>query len=322
MLVQLGDLYALGGAATFAISSAIIKRLNIIGNASQLNFLRTIIGALLFLLQLMIVGQVQELFHIKGLVLVYLALSVIFNVVLGDTAFFESQNKLGVKIATPIVNTFPYFTIIFAVLLLGEQVSTSLILGSFLLIPGVILLSLDEIEDKRTYLEDSTEVSDDSHSHREKIIGLLLVLFAIACYTAGIIYTTIATKGLTPVVANSIRLPVGALGLFGLVTIIDRQPSQKEKTTTGWPNFIQSIRQSTWQEKILIVIAGVFGTYLSSLFLVLSVQAIGASRSAILFSTGPFFSLPLAVLWLKEHVGWKTLLGTIMTIIGLWIILV
>jgi len=310
MIIQLGDLYALGGAATFAISSVIIKHLQEIGSTSQLNFVRTFIGGILFPLHLILIGELAKLSTLSTIVNIYLALSVICNVVIGDTAFFEAQTKLGVKIATPLVNTYPYATIVFAVLLLDEVVTPSLIFGSLLLIPGVILLSLDKVVD-----ENGIEITEIDA--KERIVGLLLILLAVSAYTAGIIFTTIGTKNLGPIVANSIRLPVGTLALFFLASGMTFQ----KQRSLGWKQLTNRIRETSRFFKVILLIAGIFGTYLSSLFLVLAVQDIGASRSSILFSTGPFFALPLAIYWLKEQVGWKTIFGTILTVVGLWIIL-
>ena len=148
MIIAEGDLYALLGAASFAISSAIIKKLNNLGNAVQLNFLRTLIGAIIFIIHFVFFIDLNLVNSISGLILFYLIISVVMNIVIGDTAFFESQNKLGIKIATPIVNTYPYFTIILAIIFLNEFISYEVILGSLILIPGVILLSVDRAENE------------------------------------------------------------------------------------------------------------------------------------------------------------------------------
>ena len=82
MIIAEGDLYALLGAASFAISSAIIKKLNNLGNAIQLNFLRTLIGAIIFIIHFVIFIDLNLVKSISGLILFYLIISVIMNIVI------------------------------------------------------------------------------------------------------------------------------------------------------------------------------------------------------------------------------------------------
>ena len=319
VIIAEGDLYALLGAASFAISSAIIKRMNKLGDVIQLNFLRTLIGAIIFIIHFVLFIDFNLINDISGLILFYLIISVILNIVIGDTAFFESQNKLGVKIAMPIVNTYPYFTIILAIIFLNEFITIEVILGSLILIPGIIFLSVDraEKEDKNLKLNNNKDKIFDE----DKIKGLIYVMIAVLCYSLGMLFTTVGTVNIDPILANSIRVPVATVGLLFLMRVSNTSKVNKNNFEIG---FEQNFNPFSWSNKyrILMLLSGVLGTYFSSLFLVLSVQEIGASRSAILFSTGPFFSLPIAIYWLKEKLSYFTIIGTIMTIIGLWVILI
>ena len=56
--------------------------------------------------------------------------------------------------------------------------------------------------------------------------------------------------------------------------------------------------------------AGVLGIGIGSLFYVFAVQEAGAGRTAVLTSTQPLFALPLAVLFLREKITPKVVLGT------------
>lgn len=306
--MNIADLYPLLGAASWAVSSAIIRKLEEFGSPAQLNFIRTSIGAVLFILHVIIIGKLESLFDISLLILFYLVLSVLFNVALGDTLYFASQNRVGIKISTPIVNTYPLITIVLAVVLLDEIVNLQLVLGSIIIIFGIISLSIDR------------DV-DSTHRIIEWRTGLVYALLATFLYALGIIFTTIGTEGLDPIAANSIRLPSGALLLL-VIVILQNQSRSDNSSQISLNELIKNTRRSTKLQMWGLVISGVLGTYVSSLFLVLSVQTIGASRTSILFSVGPFFSLPLAIFWLKERVGVLTFFGTILTVVGIWIILV
>jgi drug/metabolite transporter (DMT)-like permease len=298
-------IYPILAAASFSISSVIIRNLKQLGPPAYLNLFRTGIGAVLFVVHLFIINKPDQLLEISLLVLFYLFLSVIFNVVIGDTLYFSSQNVIGVKIATPIVNTFPLLTVVIAVIWLDESFSWSFILGGIIIIIGITILSLDMDEDENKI----------QYAQTEKTRALLFAFAALICYALGVTYTTIATEDLNPVVANSVRLPFGAISL-GFLMI-----AQQNKSNT---NEESVVLRSNSKKKILwfqMLVAGILGTYLASLFLVLSVQKVGAGKTAILAATGPFFALPIAILWLKENAGKYTISATLLTVVGLWIIL-
>lgn len=319
MDVVIYDLYPLLGAASWAFSSAIIRNLEEIGSPVQLNFIRTAIGAILFLIHALLVGTLLEIFEISLLIIFYLVLSVFLNVVIGDSLYFASQNRIGVKIATPIVNTYPLFTILFAIIFLDERISQQLVIGGVIIIIGIGLLSIEKGSEKN--IEDLSDILD-----RKRLEGLVFALIAVIMYAWGIIFTTLGAEGLKVSVANSVRLPSGTILLFFLIFIQQFRSSRIRSDTSDsnmdYDEFMVGLYSTSNSYKIQLLIAGILGTYISSLFLVLSVQSIGASRTAVLFSTGPFFALPVAILWLKEKVSLFAYLGTILTVIGLWIILV
>lgn len=285
-------LYPLISAATFASSSVIMKRLNEYASVLKLNFFRTLVGSIFFISHLFLAGLVNELIQLSLITISYLIISVLFNVVLGDTSYFASQKRIGVKIATPIVNTYPIFTIIIAFLLLDEEITFLYFLGAIIIISGIILLS--------------SGVENDGVSNKNRIRGFALALIAVLLYAGGILAVTVASTDIDPVVANSIRLP-SAMILLGIVMT---GTSKKKSYKPLDKKFVY-----------LMSTAGILGTYISSYFLVLSAQELGAGLTAVLTSLGPLFALPLAFFWLKEKVTKSVVIGTVISIIGLFIVL-
>ncbi|MCE7734133.1 MAG: DMT family transporter [Candidatus Heimdallarchaeota archaeon] len=301
-------LYPLLSAASFATSSVIIRDLDRIGSPLFLNLLRTLTGAILYIVSLFLFGFTSDLLELSGLVILYLVLSVLFNVVIGDTFYFKSQTILGVKIATPIVNVYPFVTILLSSIFLAEKFDDNFLIGGFLIIVGIIILS-QEIQDD--------EIRENGFTSRDKMIALLLAFGSVLMYALGIFFTTLGSEDLNVNVANSVRLPSGA---FLLLIILLVQPYQSNTNTQKVSLREQFRKLSTidTSDKIKIFVAGLLGTYISSLFLVLSTQELGAGKTAVLTSTGPLFALPLAIYWLHEKVGKMTIIGTILSLVGLW----
>ncbi len=282
-------MYPLIAAATFAISSVIMKHLSPYGSALKLNFFRTSVGAVLFIVHAVVTGVIADVFTLSLWTVVLLVLSVVFNVVLGDSSYFASQEIIGVKIATPIVNLYPLLTIVMAFVFLSEPVTPLFIVGTVTIILGVVLLSTHEEE----------------NPHELRVVGFIYAIMALVLYAAGVLAVTYASVEVDAIVANSIRLPSAAVLLF----TISRSPI-KRKT-------LDLDRRFMW----IMAVTGFLGTYISSYFLVLSAQTLGAGMTAVLTSLGPLFALPLAIFWLKEKVTVKIVTGTIISIIGLILVL-
>jgi drug/metabolite transporter (DMT)-like permease len=288
----------------------IIRDLDRIGSPLFLNFLRASTGAVLYIITLVVLGLVSEFFMISLIVVFYLLLSVVFNVVVGDTFFFKSQTILGVKTATPIVNIYPFVTIVLSVVFLSEEFEDRFLIGGLMIILGVILLS-QEINQE--------EVVRNGFSSKDKLLAFLLAFGAVIMYALGVFYTTLGSRDLNVNVANSVRLPSGTIILLLILIIQPNQINSKKDSKISFRDQLQELWEVSSLDKFKIIIAGILGTYISSLFLVLSTQELGAGKTAVLTSTGPLFALPLAIFWLKEKVGKYTIIGTILSLIGLWI---
>lgn len=263
----------------------------------------------MYLVSLLVFGLTGDLLALSGLIVLYLVLSVIFNVVVGDTFFFKSQTVLGVKVATPIVNIYPFVTIILSTIFLSEKFESKFLIGGVLIIMGIITLS-QEVE--------SDEISANGFSSRDKFVALMLAFTSVIMYALGVFYTTLGSKNLDVNVANSVRQPVGAFLLMIVLLVQPLQSNGKTKHISLKAQF-KTLNTLPRSDKVKILIAGLLGTYISSLFLVLSTQELGAGKTAVLTATGPLFALPLAIFWLKEKVGKLTIIGTSLSLIGLWI---
>lgn len=298
------EIYPLLTALTFAVSSVIIKRLEPYGSSIMLNMFRTLIGAAIFLFIAIVTGLLSEIKLLNWITILILIISVVTSVVIGDTLYFTSMQHVGVKIATPIVNLYPIFSILIAIVFLKEQINSQFILGSVITIVGIIILTSGDVE-----LEE-----DLKDFKRNFFRGIVYAFISMLSYTLAIITLTVGAEGLDPVVANTVRLPVGTLLLFVLLFIHLKRGNKRKAIE------FDEDRPKT-RFIILLLIAGILGTYLSSLFYVLSTQKLGAGRSAVLTSVGPLFALPLSYFWLKENVTKFTVAGTLTTLIGLWIVL-
>jgi drug/metabolite transporter (DMT)-like permease len=70
----------------------------------------------------------------------------------------------------------------------------------------------------------------------------------------------------------------------------------------------------------LIVLGTALTTTLGTYFWGDAIRFIGASKAATIDATAPLFATIAAILILGEKVSWKTIFGTVLTIIGIWLV--
>lgn len=223
-----------------------------------------------------------------------LALGGMLGLGLGDTLYFGSLRLIGVARAFPIsMAGFPLLTFVLAALFVDEAITLPVLLGSGLIIAGILLIALRE------------EATAASLSTRHAVWGVLLVLAAALLWSIAGVWLVSASAGVSPVLVGAIRIPAAALFTAALARAAGH-----------------AVRPGRYGARALLplAIAGVFGTGVGSLLYVVAVQEAGASRAAILSSTAPLFALPMAALFLRERITRRVAFGTVLSVLGIWLV--
>ncbi|MFX1331900.1 MAG: DMT family transporter [Promethearchaeota archaeon] len=227
-----------------------------------------------------------------------LVLSVFFAAGFADTVYYQSQDRIGVSSAFAITNTYPIVTYVLAILFLGDSWIPVRFLGVVLAISGIILISREQ---DVQYL-DKPEVKTGGLDK----IGYFMAAITAIMYALATIMVDIGTTGVDPLDANLIRLACGSLMLMPAFYFSRRR----------------GMRMPSRHGIKVVAGAAILGMALASTFWVASVKFVGATISAVLGSTSPLFALPLSMRYLDETVNWKVGIGTLATIIGIWIALI
>jgi drug/metabolite transporter (DMT)-like permease len=67
--------------------------------------------------------------------------------------------------------------------------------------------------------------------------------------------------------------------------------------------------------------AGILGTGIGSVLFIYAVEDLGAARTAFLTTSAPVFALPMGMIFLRERLTPRIILGTLLTIAGIWLVL-
>jgi drug/metabolite transporter, DME family len=299
-----GEVVALLSALLWAFASVVmgwgVKRLHII----PLNLVRCIVSTAFFWSLLPFFGGLRAIAAIPTEQWLWLFLSVIMLLIVGDLLYFRSLDMAGVSWTMPVASVNPLWAVLLAALFIDEPLSWSLLAGTLLVIAGLVLVSR------------STN-NGSSIDQRRQRIGLLLALLASVAWAAGQVILKPAAAGLDSVVVNSVRQPIAALMMLGLGLTGGRWPGHYEHPAPVTRGTLRGLREIDWRSWLAIVIASLVGTGLGSLLFVLSIQMIGAGRTAVLTSTAPLMAIPMAVLWLHERPGRWTLFGALLATAGI-----
>jgi DME family drug/metabolite transporter len=294
-----GELYSLISAFLWAVASVLItwgsKRLHVL----PLNLVRCASSAVFFWALLPFYGGLEAVLAIPPPALLWLVVSVLALLVVGDTLYFRAMELAGVSRAMPVSSINPIWSVLLAALFVGEPLTWSLALGAVLVVLGIILVGRPAGRSVSGTWGRSALV--DEGDARARTQGLILAGAVSVLWAVGHVALKPATMGIESVVANSVRQPLATVLLFAL---------------TLWRGKWRDYRRLDKRSWAVILAAGFVGTGVASLFFILSIQEVGAGRTAVLTATSPLMAIPFAWLWLGERPTRWTLAGTLLTTAG------
>lgn len=274
--------FAIQAAFLFAVSHVVIRRGLVTSNAATGTIVSIIISAAL----LWVVTPIFiPLSSFRTPAIWYFIAGGIFAPGVGRFMTFKSIERVGVARAVPITNTAPMFSSILAVLVVGESWPLQNILGTSLVILGVVILSRTKTE----------------KSQWRKLDLVYPVLAAIAFAVS----SNLRKLGL--LIASLPLMAATVSATTALVFTVIFQQAQG-----GWRTFALSRRSFGW-----FVATGVAHTtaMLSSFY------ALSFGKIVIvdpLISASPVLTLFLSALFLKdlESITPRVVMGAICTVIG------
>jgi uncharacterized membrane protein len=290
-----GEGVAILSALLWAVASVLLtvgtKRIHVV----PMNMIRCLISTSFFWILLPFYGGWEALAAIPPSALLWMVVSVLALLVIGDSLYFRSMDLAGVSWAMPVASINPLWAVLLASVFVDEPLTWSLLLGAVLVVVGVTLLSRPV----------SQATGGRSIEPAERRAGLLLALTTSILWAVGQVALKPATAGIHSVVANSVRQPMALLLLLGLTTVQGRWRELRRLDRRSW---------------LIIIVASLVGTGFGTLFFIMAIQMAGAGRTAVLTSSAPLMAIPFSMLWLRERPTRWTLTGTLLTTAGITLV--
>lgn len=136
---MLGILLAIA-AAFFWGTSAIFSRLGLQNIKASTGTLISMLSSILVVGLLALTLNFDDVIHISPTALVWFGLIGVVNYVMGRQFNFLSITYIGATRATTLFASAPFFAIILAVILIGESINFTSIIGAFVVIAGLYLV--------------------------------------------------------------------------------------------------------------------------------------------------------------------------------------
>ncbi|MEZ6197846.1 MAG: DMT family transporter [Planctomycetota bacterium] len=258
------------------------------------NFFKTTAATGLFGLCVLVLWSRGDAGFGSGRDALFLALSGICGMALGDWALFGAMGRIGARQGMLIHGTSPLFLLAWSFVGFGDPLGAYEIGGILLVIAGVSLV---------TWMQ-----RRGGEIHREDLAaGIVLALLGAIGQAGGILLAKDALPSFHPMTAAGTRLCGALLGLL-VIQIVRRRLH---------PTLAALGEGFAWREMFL---PSFVGTFVGIALMLLAIDYTRPAVAGTLLSTTPIFIIPFAVFMLGERFRWGVLAGTAVAVLGIAVI--
>lgn len=227
---------------------------------------------------------------------IWLSLSGVIGLSLGDAFLFKSFLHVGARLGSLLLSLAPIFGSIISWFIFGESLTLWQMTGIFLALAGITWVVASHKEDANT---------PSGHTRQGVILGILSAL----CQAVGLVLSKRGMLGnFPPFQANAIRI-LAAVFFIWIWAAFEKQVESTFESLRQYPRALQ-----------LIAIGAVIGPVMGVSASLLAVQHAEVGVASTLMALPPVIVLPISYFVFKEKVTWQALAGTLLAIAGVAIL--
>ena len=294
--ISYGEGVGLACAFIWAVHNLLLRTQVHKAPVALLNAIRCGAASVFFWILLPFGPPLESFGQVTALEWVLLAGSVVTAIGIGDTLQMVSIREIGVSRNMALSGLHPLSTLFFEWLLLGSPFGWTFVVGCCLAVLGIVCLA-----DRTHY---GTGASDSVPGNLK--LGMVMGLTAVLFWGVGTVMTKPAIAHLTPVQANSVRMPLVALALYMPRFLGGRGPE---------------LRRLNRRTLAIFAGLGVLSMGLGSMLFLTALDLIGPAKTSTLSSVSPVLGLVMAVIFLKEKVNFRVVMGVGLCMLGVWLVL-
>lgn len=310
-MLYIGEIAGLLTSLFFAINAVIVTQAGAQIGSVILNRAR-VVFALLYLVILNLI-----LFHEPLPVeagssrWVWLALSGIIGLAIGDAFLFQAYLSIGPRLGSLLLSLSTVFGVVEAWVFFGQRLRLGQIIGIALCLGGIIWVLAERgfQPPPSTGLESGLPAGGNASSYHPSPAGILFGVLAAVGQATGLVFSGQGMHGsFSPISGNVIRMLAAVVALW-LVATLQKQAGPTIRTLRLNPSAVQ-----------LVALAALFGPVIGVSFSLLAVQNSPVGVASVLTSLSPIFMLPFSHFFYKEHLGWQPVAGTVLAMVGVVIL--
>lgn len=294
---HLGELAALCTAVFWSVTSMSFEAAGKRIGSLQVNLIRLYIAFIIYTVYLWIVRGLPFPTDATRSAWIWLSLSGLVGFAIGDLLLFQAFVVVGARISMLMMALVPIFTALSGWMILGETLTPRDLLGMIMTVTGVALVII------------KNELPELESGRRKKLKfsypagGILLGLGGAIGQSVGLVLSKFGMKDYNAFAASQIRVLAGLVG-FTVIFFVMRR----------WKRVKQAFKVP--KGLMFTAIGSVFGPFLGVSFSLLAVQHANAGVAATIMSIVPILLIPPAVLFFKEKVSVKEIIGSFIAIGG------
>ena len=292
----IGEIAALATSFFFAMTALIFTATGRIVGSQVTNRIR-LLFALVYLVILNFIFFGEPLpFSAETSRWLWLGLSGVIGLSLGDAFFFQSLVSVGPRLGSLLLSLAPIFGSIFAWVFFGETLTPMQLIGIVVALAGIgwVVMSHEEPPDTR-------------HEHTKR--GVFFGVLAGLGQAVGLVLSKQAMFGeFSPFQANAIRM-LAAVIFTWFWTAFEGKAGETFTVLREKPQVLR-----------LIALGAFLGPLVAVTSSLLAVQHTEIGVASTLMALPPVIVLPISYFVFKEKIGWQAVAGTVLAILGVAIL--
>ncbi len=221
----------------------------------------------------------------------FLGISALIGYVLGDFFLFKSYEYISSRTSMLIFTIAPPISAILSWVMLDERLTLMNVVGMFIVLSGVFLVIL---------FRDQSGKIKQPHVRR----GIVYAILGAIGQGVGSVFSKMGMGDMDPFVASQIRVLIGIIGFLIVITVMGR-----------WGKVMDSFHDV--KGLAFTSVGSFFGPFLGVGLSLVAFQHIPVGVAATLMSTMPVFILAPSVLFLKEKLNIREIVGAFVAVGGI-----
>jgi len=222
---------------------------------------------------------------------IWLSISGLVGFVIGDLFLFKSFTIIGSRISLLIMTMVPPITALLSWLIIGETLTTYSFIGMALTMGGIALVIVNR------------KTGEKKFSIAHSLKGILFALVGAVGQAVGLVFSKVGMGSYNAFAATQIRIIAGVVGFAIVITVFKK-----------WHNVVSAVKHIPAMKSIFV--GSFFGPFLGVSFSLLAVQNTDAGIASTIMAIVPILIIPPAIIFQKQKVTLKEIIGAVISVAG------